>query len=314
MCDVEPGFGSLALMSTLQRRTVLAAGLAAALAGCAPPQHPSPPPATTTTPENTRFSALEQQFGGRLGVYALDTGSGASVGYRPDERFLMCSTVKSLLVAGILQRSSADPGLLDRRIRYGEADLLDDAPVTTSRLASGMTVAELCEAALTVSDNTAANLLSAQLGGPPAVTAFLRTLGDPVTRCDRTEPTLNDTAPGDERDTTTPSWFARDLQRVALGTGPLTGAQRARLTGWLIACTTGAAQIRAGVPAGWQVADKTGSGSAGESNDAGIVWPPGRAPIVLAIFTAPAVKDSAAGKATIAAATKLALGSLGAPG
>lgn len=303
-------------MSTSQRRTVLIAGLAAALAGCTARQTPRQPPAPVAAkaPDDDRFAGLERQFGGRLGVSALDTGTGAVTGYRSGERFLMCSTVKSLLVAAILQRSAADPGLLDRRIRYGKADLLGYAPVTSSHVAGGMTVAELCEAALTVSDNTAANLLSAQLGGPAGVTAFLRALGDPVTRCDRTEPTLNDTAPGDERDTTTPSWFVRDLQRAALGATPLTGAQRARLTGWMIACTTGAAQIRAGVPTGWQVADKTGSGSAGESNDVGIVWPPGRAPIVLAVFTAPGTKGSTTGKATIAAATRIALAALGATG
>ncbi|GAB2965523.1 class A beta-lactamase [Amycolatopsis acidiphila] len=301
-------------MSTLHRRAVLAAGLAAVLAGCTP----RPNPATGPTPDpapagEPPFAALEKQFGGRLGVAALDTGSGATTGYRAGERFLMCSTVKALLVAAVLQRSSADPALLDRRIRYTRADLIAHSPVTASRLADGMTVAELCEAALTVSDNAAENLLSAQFGGPAAVTAFLRALGDPLTSSDRTEPALNDSALGDLRDTTTPSWFVRDLQRVALGTAPLTEGQRGRLTGWMTACTTGAAQIRAGVPAGWQVADKTGSGSAGESNDVGIVRPPGRAPIVLAIFTAPASKDDTTGNPTIAAATRIALGALKTP-
>jgi beta-lactamase class A len=291
----------------MRRRTLLlsgAAGIGAALVGCS-----TPAPAPAPIPE-AGLAELETRFGGRLGVYAVDTGTGRAVGHRADERFLMCSTTKVPLVALVLRRSVDDPGLLDRRIRWGPADLLEYAPVTSRNVATGMTVAELCAAAISVSDNTAANLLFAQVGGPPAVTAFVRGLGDPMTRFDRVETALNDTAPGDERDTTTPARFAETLRLLALGDA-LPPPQRDRLVGWMVATTTGAAQIRAGVPAGSRVADKTGSGNRGESNDVGVVWPPGRAPVVVTAFTAPADADDSAGKPTIAAATRAALTALG---
>lgn len=294
----------------MRRRTVLlagAAGLGGVLAGCATP--PPPPPARAA--DLPELAELETRFGGRLGVQAVDTGSGRAVGHRADERFLMCSTTKAPLAALVLRRSVDDPGLLDRHVRYARSDLLEYAPVTTRGLATGMTVADLCAAAVSVSDNTAANLLFAQVGGPQAVTGFVRGLGDPLTRFDRVEPALNDTGPGDERDTTTPARFADTLRLLTLGDA-LPAPQRGRLVEWMVATTTGAAQIRAGVPAGWPVGDKTGSGNRGESNDVGVVWPPGRAPVVVAAFTAPADPDSTAGRPTIAAATRIALAALGA--
>ncbi|WP_132427677.1 class A beta-lactamase [Pseudonocardia endophytica] len=289
----------------IRRRTVLLAGLGAALVGCSSPPVPSTPP-----PDPAELAGIESRFGGRLGLYALDTGTGRAVGHRADERFLMCSTTKVPLIALVLRRSVEDTGLLDRRIRWTRDDLLEYAPVTTPNLATGMTVAELCAAAVTVSDNTAANLLFAQVGGPQAVTAFVRGLGDPLSRFDRVEPALNDTAPGDGRDTTTPARFAETLRLLTLGDA-LPPPQRDRLVGWMDAATTGAAQIRAGVPAGWRVGDKTGSGNRGESNDVGVVSAPGRAPIVVTVFTAPSDPDSTAGKPTIAAATRAALAALG---
>lgn len=287
-------------------------GLAAALTGCGTAPTPSPTapssPFPVQAPPDTAFDELEARFGGRLGVAALDTGSGAWVGHRADERLLMCSTVKVPLVAAVLRRSISEPGLLERRLHWSRADLLSYAPATTAALATGMTIAELCAAALTVSDNTAANLLSAQVGGPPGLTAFLRSVGDTTSRADRPEPVLNDVA-GD-LDTSTPSAFVRTLQVLALGDA-LPPPLRGRLVGWMRANTTGGAQIRAGTPAGWPVADKTGSGSAGESNDVAVVEPPGRAPILLGVFTDPTDPRSIAGKATIAAATREALGALG---
>lgn len=294
----------------VHRRTALAtglvAGLGAALAACtgAPdPTTTAPPPPDVTA----RLAALEARFGGRLGVAALDTGDGRWVGHRADERFLLCSTVKVPVVAAVLRRSRADPGLLDRRLHWTRADLLSYAPATSAAPATGLTVAQLCEAALTVSDNTAANLLSAQVGGPPGVTALLRDVGDTVSRADRTEPTLNDVA-GD-LDTTTPTAFARTLRALTLGDA-LPGPLRDRLVGAMAASTTGAAQIRAGVPAGWAVADKTGSGSAGESNDVALVRPPERAPLVVTVFTAPTDPRNPTGKQVIAAATREVVGAL----
>jgi beta-lactamase class A len=304
----------------INRRSVLLGGLAglgAALVGCSGPvSPPSAPSAAAPGPSSAagetatrRLAGLEARFGGRLGVFALDTGSGATVGHRADERFLLCSTSKAFGVSAVLNLSLREPGLLERRITYTSAQVVSYSPVTGLHVGAGMTVAELCAAALTVSDNTAHNLLLGVLGGPAALTGFVRGLGDPLTRFDRWEPRLNVTSTGDERDTGTPSWLVRDLRSVTLGT-VLPPGERDRLVGWLTANTTGAQQIRAGVPAGWRVADKTGSGAQGESNDLAVVWPPGRAPLVIAVYTAPTDPANQTGKATIAAATAAAVSAL----
>jgi beta-lactamase class A len=257
------------------------------------------------------FAAVERRLNGRLGVYAFDTGSGASVGYRADERFLLCSTGKTLTVAAVLQRSEADPALLDRVITYSQADVLDYAPVTSLHVADGMTVAALCDAAITISDNTAANLLVGLLGGPPAVTAFARSLGDNITRIDRIEPDLNVTSPGDLRDTSTPAQMATNLRALVLGDA-LAPGPRDRLTDLLKANTTGDKSIRTGVPQGWAVGDKTGTGAQRESNDIAVVWPPNRAPLVIAVYTSPAdphiAKDQS--YAVIAQAARIAVSAL----
>lgn len=158
--------------------------------------------------------------------------------------------------------------------------------MTAQHVATGMTVNALCDAAITVSDNTAANLLVGLLGGPPVVTAFARSLGDTVSRVDRLEPDLNVTAPGDIRDTSTPEQMALNLRTLVLG-DPLPPEQRTRFADLLTANTTGGKTIRAGLPRQWAVGDKTGSGAQGECNDLAIAWPPGRAPIVIAVYTAP---------------------------
>lgn len=281
------------------------------LAGCTrADQVPVPPrvDGAAAASFQERVAAIEARFGGRTGVAALDTADGAGIGYRADERFLMLSTGKVPLVAAILHRSRSDPGLLDRRLQWTRADLQAYAPATTPALATGMTVAELCAAALTVSDNTAANLLTAQLGGPPSTTAFLRSLGDTTSRADRTEPTLNDVSPGG-LDTSTPRAFVSTLRTLALGAA-LPPPLRDRLVGWMRANTTGAAQVRAGVPADWAVADKTGSGSAGEANDVAVVWPPGHRPVLIGVFTSPDDENNASGKATIAEITREAVRTL----
>lgn len=295
---------------SLTRRSVLTATLAAALTGCGSTATPAatppapPPPAPADDPD---LAALEGRFGGRIGVHALDTGTGATVTHRGGERFLMASTAKLPLAAAVLDRAVTDPALLDRLVRYGPGALLEYAPVTTANVATGMTVADLCDAALTVSDNTAANLLLDLLGGPAAVTAFVRGLGDPTSRFDRTEPDLNvSTGPRDERDTTTPAAIVATVRAVTLGDA-LPPAARDRLTTWLVANTTGDAAIRAGVSGGWVVGDKTGTGAQGERNDIGIVRPPDRAPLVLAVYTDPDVADATAGDATVAEATAIAV-------
>jgi beta-lactamase class A len=298
----------------LPRRALLLAGLGVALAGCAghqpSPAAATPPPRTSASPEvSAALTALEARFGGRLGVYALDTGTGATVTHRADERFLFCSTGKVLAAAAILRQRLQQPGLLDRLIRYDRSQLLSYAPITSRHVVEGMTVSALCQAALSVSDNTAMNLLLRVLGGPSAVTAFARTLGDQVSRLDRTEPDLNVTTPGDPRDTTTPARMAADLQALVLGDA-LDAAGRELLTGWLKGCTTGGKLIRAGLPAGWVFGDKTGSGSQGEVNDVAVVWPPGRAPLVIAVYTSPADPRTTVGQATVASAASIVLKAL----
>jgi beta-lactamase class A len=310
-------------LAPITRRTLLTGtlvGLGTSLTGCgrvaapdAPPQTGAPLPSSAAPQTDPDLAALERRSGGRLGVHALDTGTGVIVTHRGGERFLMASTAKLLLVAAVLDRAATDPALLDRRVHYGPGTLLEYAPVTTENVATGMTVAELCDAAVTVSDNTAANLLLELLGGPAVVTAFVRGIGDATTRFDRTEPDLNaSTGTADERDTTTPAAIVGSIRAVALGDA-LEPAGRDRLTGWLVANTTGDAAIRAGVPAGWVVGDKTGTGAQGERNDVGIVLPPDRAPLVLAVYTAPDDPESTAGDATIAEAAAIVTRRLGRP-
>jgi beta-lactamase class A len=292
----------------------IVAGLGAAAAACATnsaPRAPTPPAGPGLRRAQDDLAKLEQGFHGRIGLYAVDTATGASVTHRGDERFLLCSTAKVFVSAAILHLSTTHAGLLDQPIHYDRAALVSYSPVTSTHVADGMTVAELCRAALTISDNTAVNLLLGLLGGPAAVTGFLRGLGDPVTRLDRTEPDLNVTTAGDVRDTSTPAQVAHDLNSLLVG-GWLDPTGRTTLSGWMRSNQTGAAQIRAGTPAGWPVADKTGSGAQGECNDVGVVWPPGRAPLVVAVYTAPTDPSSPAktGHAVIAQATRIALGAL----
>lgn len=228
-----------------------------------------------------RWREIEVSVAGRLGVAVLDTGTGELVGHRLDERFAMCSTFKFIAVALVLARVDAGQERLDRRIVVTRAALLDWSPVTSKRVGgAGMTVEELCAAAITISDNAAANLLLAGSGGPAAVTAFARRIGDDVTRLDRTEPTLNEGTPGDPRDTSTPRAMAQTLRRVLLGDA-LSDSSRARLLNWMTAVETGVNRLPAGLPPGWRIAHKTGTGRLGTTNDIGVVWPPHGAPRVV---------------------------------
>ncbi len=253
-----------------------------------------------------RLAALERRHGGRLGVSILDTGSGQRASHRGDQRFLMCSTFKLLLVAAVLARVDRGTERLDRRIAYDQGALLSYAPVTRQHVgAPGMRVDELCRAAITVSDNTAANLLLASLGGPSAVTAFARGLGDQVTRLDRIEPALNVGSPGDERDTTTPNAMLATMQKMLLG-HVLAETSRRQLLGWLRACSTGGDQLRAHLPAGWAAGDKTGSGSQHETNDIAILLPPRRAPLLVTAYYAGSPADTAGRHAVLAEVGRIA--------
>ena len=226
----------------------------------------------------------EADSGGRLGVAMLDTASGTLYAYRGDEAFPMCSTFKCLLAAQVLARVDRGDEQLARPIAVRAADLVPYAPVTQPRVGGApLSVAELCEAAITLSDNVAANLLLQSGGGPPALTAWLRGLGDTSTRLDRIEPHLNAAEPGDPRDTTTPVAMLRTLQKLALGDA-LSPASRGLLVRWLLANRTGDKKLRAGLPADWKVGDKTGAGGHGSNNDVAVAWPPGRAPLLVTAY------------------------------
>jgi beta-lactamase class A len=237
-----------------------------------------------------RLAQLEAQTGARLGVAALHSGDGRQLLHRAEERFPLCSTFKMMASAAILARGAAQ---LQKRIQYQQSDLVPHSPVTGKHLADGMTVAQLCEATLQYSDNAAANLLMKELGGPAAVTAYARSIGDAAFRLDRWETELNSAIPGDPRDTSTPLAMAQSLHKLLLGEA-LTGAQRQQLKDWMLGNTTGATRIRAGVPAGWPVADKTGAGDYGTVNDIAVLWPPGQPPIVLAVYVTQPGKDDKA--------------------
>lgn len=253
------------------------------------------------------FAELERRFGARLGVYALDTGTGRSVAYRADQRFPYCSTLKAL-TAGLVLRSSTDAEL-SRVVRYDRSDVLEWAPVTSRHVATGMPLRGLLDAALRYSDNTAANLIMERLGGPARVQAALRRLGDGTTHVDRTEPTLNEALPGDVRDTATPRALAGDLRQLLLG-DRLSARRRATLGDWMARNTTGDPYIRAGVPAGWAVQDKTGNGRYGTRNDIAVVRPPGGSPIVLALLSRRPAEDAASDDALLAGATRRVVAAL----
>jgi beta-lactamase class A len=230
------------------------------------------------------LARIELENGGRLGVAVQDTGSGAKAGHRDGERFPMCSTFKLLAAAAVLKRVDGGKERLDRRIAFAASDIVVNSPITKERVGGdGMTLAELCEAAMIVSDNTAGNLILASLGGPQAITDYARSLGDTITRLDRIEPDLNEAVPGDPRDTTTPQAMLGNVRNLVLGKA-LSAASKEQLTKWLLGNKTGDTRLRAGLPADWRTGDKTGSGERGTTNDVGVVWPPGRAPIVVAIY------------------------------
>jgi beta-lactamase class A len=257
-----------------------------------------------------RLAQLETGFAGRLGVVALNTSNGEVLSYRGDERFPLCSTFKAMLAAAILQRSKLTPGLLQERITYQKSDLVSYSPISEQHIKDGMTVAELCAATVQYSDNGAANLLMKLLDGPEGVTTFARSIGDHHFRLERWETELNTAIPGDLRDTTTPQAMAHSLQKLVLGEA-LPAPQRQQLQDWLRGNTTGATRIRAGVPASWQVGDKTGTGDYGTTNDVAVLWPAGKAPVVLTLYLTQNAKDAAPRNETLAAATRIVVDWLG---
>ncbi|MFI6073908.1 class A beta-lactamase [Actinoplanes sp. NPDC051343] len=253
------------------------------------------------------FAQAESSHDARLGVYAVDTGSGRTVTYHADQRFAYASTLKTFAAAAVLDRTS-EAGM-SRVVHYTRDDLVDFSPVTSLHVDEGMTLTAIADAAITVSDNTAGNLLFRELGGPAGLERQLRATGDHITSVDRIEPDLNTAIPGDRRDTTTPRAFGRDLRAYALG-WELCPGDRGELVALLRANTTGGNTIRAGVPAGWTVGDKTGTASYGSRNDIAVLWPPAGAPIVLTVFTTHDDPGAATDDALVAEATRIALARL----
>jgi len=246
------------------------------------------------------LSQIESNSGGRLGVAILDTGTQRHAERRATELFPMCSTFKLLAAAAVLKRADNREDQLQRRIKFQSSDLVVYSPVTKEHVGGdGMTLAELCAAALTYSDNTAGNLLLASLGGPQGLTAYARSIGDPITRLDRIEPYLGEAAPGDPRDTTTPAAMLQNLHGLLLGNVLSTGS-RDQLTAWLLGNRTGDTRLRAGLPAGWRCGDKTGTGERGSTNDIGVIWPPQGAPVLVTVYLTETTAASEARNATLA--------------
>lgn len=235
------------------------------------------------SPLTAAFKHLEQTNGGRLGAYVLDTAGGEHTGYRAAERFPMCSTFKFLLVSAVLRRVDRHEETLERPVSIPPKPLLSNSPLTEPHAGGSMTVTDLCLAALTRSDNTAANLLLESIGGPSGITGFARSIGDSLTRLDRMELSLNESLAGDPRDTTTPAAMAADLKSILLG-DVLSTLSRNRLTGWMRSNVTGLDRLRAKLPAGWRAADKTGSNGIHTSNDIAVLWPENRPPLVIAAY------------------------------
>jgi beta-lactamase class A len=278
------------------RAAILALALAATLT----------PAAVAAPTVGARLAELERNAGGRLGVAALGA---VAASFRAQERFPFCSTFKVMVAGAVLKRGETDRGLLGRRIPYTKADLVPYSPVTAKYTGKGMTVAELCAAAIQYSDNTAANLLIRLVGDPGAVTRFASDIGDSAFRLDRWEPELNEWAPGEQRDTTTPAAMAASVKRLVLG-DVLTKPSRDRLATWMRGSTTGDERIRAGVPAGWKVGDKTGTGDFGTTNDVAVIWPKGRPPVVLAIYYTQAMKGAKSRSDVLADATRIVLSAI----
>lgn len=274
-------------MSGFDRRMVLG-GLAAIplLAGCGA--------AEAQTRRLPALAVLERSTrGGRLGVFVLDVASGRTLSHRADERFLMCSTFKALLAGAVLARVDAGAERLDRRVAVPREGLPGNSSVTLAHAGGSMTVGELCEATVTISDNEAANLLLPTVGGNAGLTAFARRLGDRMTRLDRSEPEVNLIA--GVYDTTTPRAYAGSMQALVLGRA-LSRGSREQLWAWLQAASTGTRRLKAGLPSSWRVGHKTGTSddTVGQTNDVAVALRPnGSAVIVAAYVQAPRISDRA---------------------
>ncbi|QTE31053.1 class A beta-lactamase [Pengzhenrongella sicca] len=292
--------------------TLTLAGLG--LTGCAAVTSPaaSSSPPTLSSAEGSaqaagEFANLEEKYDARLGVYALDTATWAEVAWRDDERFAYASTVKAMAAAAVLD--TVGLAGLARTVPIDAADIVTYSPVTELHIGGTMTLGEIAEAAITVSDNTAANLMFDALGGPASLGAALIELGDETSVVSRAEPDLNEALPGDDRDTTTPRAFAANLDEYLFG-DRLTDPEKSQLEAWLIATQTGDALVRAELPADWIVGDKSGAGGYGTRNDLALIRPPERAPIIISVMSRRAEPDAEYDDALIAEAAAAAIAAL----
>jgi len=300
------------------RRSVLTGLGALGLMGCsqqtgpdvAPPVQPARPAVLVPT-EAIDFSVLEARGGGRLGFAAMDMENGRNLAWRGDERFVYCSTFKMYLAAATLLRVQAGEERLDRAIPITRADMINHAPTTEPAVGSTLTIEQLMKGTVELSDNPAANILIRELGGINALRAFYRGIGDNSTRVDRLEPEMN-RLDGD-KDTIKPSRSMSNLIRLLVSAEtPLTAPSKTRLMRWLVDTPTGLGRIKAGVPVGWTVAHKTGTGGYGPTNDIGVLYPPTGRPVVIAVYYhATSQAAAAANEAIIADATRMALSVLG---
>jgi beta-lactamase class A len=291
------------------RRAVLTGLGALGLIGCAPARDAPAAPVNASNPETFDLSALEAREGGRLGFAAKDMATGRVLAWRGEERFVYCSTFKMYLAAATLLRVQAGEERLDRMIPITRADMVNNAPVTEPAIGGSLSVEALMKGTVEVSDNPAANLLLKAMGGLEPMQAFYRGLGDTTTRADRFEPQMNG-VDGD-KDTILPLQSVANIERLFLDpTTPLSAEHKALLLKWMVDTPTGMARIKAGVPAGWTVAHKTGTGGYGPTNDIGILYPPTGAPVIVAAYYH-AATDDPKNEAVIAEATRLALTALG---
>lgn len=265
----------------IDRRTALSALLTVPIASAC----------GTANPRIRGFDKLEDHYGARVGLFAVNTKTGRALRHREHERFGMCSTFKTYAVAAVLREHPLNSDFYRRVVHFDHSDVVVHSPVTEKRVGRGMSWFELCEAAITYSDNTAANLLLRELGGPAAIGRFARSLGDEATRLDRWEPELNDVERGDKRDTTTPLAIATGY-RALLTEDALRPREREQLTNWLVANTTGKDQIRLGLPGHWRIGDKTGSGFYGRLNDIAVTWNYAGDPLIIAALSDHAERDA----------------------
>jgi len=286
---------------------IIATGLALTACASDSPGDGATPAASADGAVRSTLARLETAHHTRLGVDAIDTGTGRQIGYRADERFAFASTNKTFIAAAVLRRTPSAG--LDEVVHFTQADVLAYAPITSKYVATGMTVRHLIDAMMRFSDNTAANVLVHRLGGPSVVQQYLRSIGDPVSNVDRLEPELNEATPGDPRDTTTPAQFARNLRTVLFRNG-LSPSSAAILRNAMLDNTTGDGAIRHGVDPAWPVADKTGTGDRGVRNDIGIVYPSGHAPVIIVDMTTPDDPTAAADDPLIASASRVVVDAL----